>query len=223
MLKCGISYYYNSNQSEHRRPFFKRRLASKFHLKQLHKTRLHLLMSVFRPLNQRGGQAGPTRKNKKPWRPLFGSINRCGTVAFGAAHQINGSVMCMLSVRAGLGFTAFPTVRSVINRLRAVYSLLWRADRVWRLMRLREAWKDEMESSLYLCVMAGILNMSRHLQNCFQLLQMLQVQWMVMDDKDNGYLKVLMMPFMFLWFRWIRSAFWYWRLGTLYGAQVVAN
>lgn len=53
-----------------------------------------------------------------------------------------------------------------------------------------------MESGLYLCVMAGILNVSRHLQNCFQLLQMLQVQWMVMDDKDNGYLmKVLMMPF----------------------------
>lgn len=38
--------------------------------------------------------------------------------------------------------------------------------------------------------------MSLHLQNCFQLLQMLQVQWMVMDDKDNGYLmKMMMMPF----------------------------
>lgn len=53
-----------------------------------------------------------------------------------------------------------------------------------------------MKSSLYRHVTVGILNMSLHLQNCFQLLQMLQVQWMVMDDKDNGYLmKMMMMPF----------------------------
>lgn len=42
--------------------------------------------------------------------------------------------------------------------------------------------------------------MSLHLHNCFQWLQMLQVQWMVMDDNDNGYLMMMtmiMMPFTF--------------------------
>lgn len=39
--------------------------------------------------------------------------------------------------------------------------------------------------------------MSLHLHNCFQLLQMLQVQWMVTDDNDNGYMMMIMMPFTF--------------------------
>lgn len=56
-----------------------------------------------------------------------------------------------------------------------------------------------MKSSLYQYVTGGILNVSLHLHNCFQLLQMLQVQWLVMDD-NNGYMMMTMMmvPFTFL-------------------------
>lgn len=95
------------------------------------------------------------------------------------------------------------TVSSVINRVRTA-SFLSHTDTVWSLMRPGEAWNDEMKSSLYQHVTGGILNVSLHLHNCFQLLQMLQAQRMVMDDNDNGYL-MMMMPFTCLWFGWNSS------------------
>lgn len=95
------------------------------------------------------------------------------------------------------------SVRSVINIARAASSFS-HTDTVWSLMRPGEAWNDEMKSSLYQHVMGGILNASLHLHNCFQLLQMLHVQWMVMDDNDNGYTMMMMtmMPFKSLRFGW---------------------
>lgn len=53
-----------------------------------------------------------------------------------------------------------------------------------------------MKSSLQQRLMVGLLNMSCHPQNCFQLVQMLRVQWMVMDDEDNGYEMKAMMRMM---------------------------
>lgn len=89
-------------------------------------------------------------------------------------------------------------VSSVINTARTASSRS-HTDTVQSLMRPGEAWNDEMKSSLYQHVMAGILNVSAHLHNCFRLLQMLRVQWMVMDDNDNGYMiMMMMMPFIVL-------------------------
>lgn len=105
------------------------------------------------------------------------------------------------------GFRTVPIVGPVINRARTA-SYFSDIDTVWSLMRSGEAWNDEMKSSLYQHGTIGILNMSLHLQNCFQLLQMLQVQWMVMGDKDNGYLMMMvMMPFTFLYLGWKLFAF----------------
>lgn len=113
-----------------------------------------------------------------------------------------------------LGFAAFPTVCYVINRARAAsLSSLARRQSVefneasgsmkrWneiRLVSVRHGWNIEYEPPS-----AKLLSIAPDAAG----------QWMVMDDKDNGYLmKVPMMPFMFLWLRWTWSAFLYLRVG----------